>query len=205
MEAGSGSGGGQGDWLPPEPPGPRPDLGQPPPQQPPPPPPPPPAGGWQRAPGQWQQPQWQGQWQQGWAPPGYGPVDPGNGPAVAAFTLAISGIGLLVISFGVAFILALPCAICAIVYGVKGKRRVDRGDTRKHRGFAQAGFIIGIVGVVLSLLAAAVWIALFADEDFRDDFEEDLEDDEGFETTRALRTALLAARVAAAAGRLLTG
>ena len=46
---------------------------------------------------------------------------------------------------------------------------MDRGETPKHRGLAQAGFIIGIVSLVLAILATVSWtvflIAYATDED----------------------------------------
>ncbi len=158
-------------FLPPEPPGPEPELSgrpakeplpdpppQPPPQQtwgyPPPPPGSPPPG----------------PPPQGYAypppPPGYGypapwpyqlPV-PDNGQAVAGFVFSIVGVGLLVISFGLSTIVSLGCAITGVVLSRNGKRKVDSGQTPKHRGLAQAGFIIGWVGVGLSILATIGWI-----------------------------------------------
>jgi hypothetical protein len=182
---------------PPVPPGHQPPPSVPPTQQPPPPPAapaeqPPPTPAQQPPPAQygWQQQQPYAGWHQppppppsGWAPqqtwlppPGWypQPVDtgPGNGQAVAGFILALSALGLLAFSFGLLFILALPCAVLAIVFGRKGRARVDAGETAKHRGIAQAGFVIGIVSVVLSLLSAAGWIALIASDD---EFLEDLD------------------------------
>ena len=53
---------------------------------------------------------------------------------------------------------------------------MDRGETTKQRGLAQAGFIIGIVSTILSVLATAFWILFFvllaADEDFRRELED---------------------------------
>ena len=159
-------------FLPPEPPGPEPDLATPPPQhapagQPPPPPPPPapqqtygyppppPGYGYQA-----QQP-----------PPGYpyphpyppqwgyaAPPVPDNGQAVAGFVFSLVAVGLLVISFGLSTIISLGCAITGVVLSRNGKRKVAMGQTPKHRGLAQAGFIIGWVGVGLSILATAGWI-----------------------------------------------
>lgn len=228
---------GAGGWLPPESPGPPPDLGggppkppdlerpEPPPQQPPAwhappqqppvhPPPPgtpppatpgtPPAGtpppgapppgqpgayGWHPAYGQ--HPAWP-------SPPVWNPyavpdTGPGNGQAVAGFVLGLSAVALLSFSFGLLFVLALPCAVLAIVFGRKGKRRVDDGETHKHRGIAQAGYIMGIVTLILSLLAAAGWIAIIASDD---DFFEDPGDGlEGFDSV--LAPAVLAVRIAA--------
>jgi hypothetical protein len=167
----------EGGFLPPEPPGPEPDLGggetrpqpPPPPQyQPPPPPPaypppayPPPPPGWPQP-----QPQW------GYPPPR--PPVPDNGQAVAGFVLSVVSGALLFFSFGMSSIVSLTCAILGIVYSRRGRRRVDEGMTPKHRSLAQAGFVIGIICVVASIIATMIWggiaIGLIVDEQFRDDF-----------------------------------
>jgi hypothetical protein len=163
---------GQG-FLPPEPPGPEPELGgrpapppppEPPPQQQPPPPQtygyPPPPPGYGPAPGQ-PYPGW------GYAPQ---PQVPDNGQAVAGFILSLVSVGLLVISAGLSSIVSIGCAIAGIVCSRNGKRKVDAGETPKHRSLAQAGFIIGWVGLALSVLATLAWIAVIAfssgDQDF---------------------------------------
>ena len=184
-------------FLPPEPPDPDPELTPPPPKQPepppqtygyPPPPPgppgqqsqaPPPAG--DQPPGGYQQP-----------PPGYGyqpwgqppqPV-PDNGQAVAGFVLSVVALGLLVISFGLSTIVSLGLAIGGIVCSHNGKRRVDAGETPKHRGLAQAGFVVGWVSLGLSILAIVAWILVLAlgSGDDQSIFDPD--------TTRALREAV---------------
>jgi hypothetical protein len=173
-------------FLPPEPPGPEPELAgrkarQPDPAPPPPPPPPPqetygdppysppqqtygypppPPGAPGQPPPGYQQP-----------PPGYGhpqqwgqpqqPV-PDNGAAVAGFVLSIISVGLLVLSFGLSTIVSLGLAIGGVLCSRQGKRRVAAGETPKHAGLAQAGFIIGWVGIGLSILAILAWIAVLA-------------------------------------------
>jgi hypothetical protein len=87
---------------------------------------------------------------------------PDNGQAVAGFVLSIVSVGLLVISFGLSTIVSLGLAIGGVVCSRNGKRKVDAGETPKHRGLAQAGFIVGWVGVGLSILAIAAWIAALA-------------------------------------------
>jgi hypothetical protein len=157
-------------FLPPEPAGPEPDLSESraepapaeaPPQQtygyPPPPPgypqaPPPGYGGYQAPPPGWgQPPQW------AWQPP-----VPDNGQAVVGFVFALIGVGLLVISFGLSSIVSVGCSITGIVCSRNGKRKVERGETPKHKGLAQAGYIVGWVGLVLAILATAGWILLIA-------------------------------------------
>ena len=147
-------------FLPPEPPGPEPDLSEskveqtaaPAPQQqtygyPPP---PPGYGGYQAPPPGWgQPPQW------AWQPP-----VPDNGQAVVGFVFSIVSVGLLVISAGLSSIVSVGCAITGIVCSRNGKRKVERGETPKHKGLAQAGYIVGWVGLALSILATAGWILL---------------------------------------------
>jgi len=161
-----------GGFLPPEPAGPEPELGDrptqplPPPQPsaapptgyPYPPPPPGPAyppPGYPYPPGQ-----------PGYAyPPPWGypqPPVPDNGQAVAGFVLSLVAIGLLVISAGFSSIISIGCAIAGIICSRNGKRKVDAGESPKHRGLAQAGFIIGWVSLALSTLATIAWIVIFA-------------------------------------------
>jgi hypothetical protein len=180
-------------FLPPEPPGPEPELSarppQPPPAAPAPPPPhgtygypPPPAGYAHQAPppppGTYPAQPYQQPW-------GYAqqPRVPDNGQAVAGFVLSLVGIGLLVISFGLSTIVSLGCAIAAVICSRNGKRKVDAGETPKHRGLAQAGFIIGWVGVGLSILATAGWIVAIAAGAFD---ESSGSDPQGFQLSVAL-------------------
>jgi hypothetical protein len=202
------------DFLPPEAPGPEPELGssspsppaapqQPYPPQPypqqaypqaqqppqaPPPPPGYPAYGWQQAP------------PPGWGYSPSGPAQPDNGAAVTGFVLSLVSAGLLVLSGGLSSIISVGCSIAAIVVSRKGKAKVERGETQKHQGLAQAGFIIGIVGLVLAVLATVIWalviVALITDDEFRRDFQND------FDNSNSI-TALVG--VAAAGARALAG
>jgi hypothetical protein len=71
-------------------------------------------------------------------------------------------VGLLVISFGLSSIVSVGCAITGIVCSRNGKRKVARGETPKHKGLAQAGYIVGWVGLALAILATVGWILLIA-------------------------------------------
>ena len=75
-----------------------------------------------------------------------------NIPALAAILLGPLAILLVLFSGGSAFFLALPCGIGAIVLGNMGMRRVDRGQTTKHRSLANLGRITGIIGTILSVI-----------------------------------------------------
>jgi hypothetical protein len=196
----------EGRFLPPEPPGPEPELGgrpspppgqaqppaypppvQPPPAQPPPgqPPPAQPPGAWYPPAGQ-PSPQPWGYQQQ--------PV-PENNQAVAGFVISLVSIGLLVISVGLSSIVSVGCAIAGMVLGRKGVKKVDAGETPRHRTLGQAAFWIGVTGLILSLLATAGWIAVLVaaltDDEFRDDLEREFDDSESITAVvTALRLAL---------------
>ena len=159
-------------FLPPEPPGPDPDITAPPAQEPPP---PQPTYGYPPPPPGYAQPQ-------PWGP--QQPPVPDNGVAVAGFVLSVVGLGLLVISFGLSTIISLGLGIGGVVCSLQGKRRVQAGETPKHGGLAQAGFVIGWVGIGLSILAIVAWIAVIAISAGEDEsiFDPD--------TTRALREAV---------------
>jgi hypothetical protein len=157
-----------GEWLPPQPPG-----GE-----------PPPAG---EAPLQAPPPEYPQQPAPGYAPPGSAPPgwqpppqQPPNNDAVAGFTCGIIGASLLFFTGGLSTIVSLALGIVAIPYSRKGKRNVEEGRTPKHTSLASAGFVIGIVTVVLSILATAAWILIFTLVDWEeiDDSNDDPFDDE---------------------------
>ena len=134
---------------------------------------------------------------------GYGtpPAVPDNGSAVAGFSLALTSAGLLLLSAGASSIISVVCAGLGIHFSRKGRARVDRGETPKHRGLAQAGFVIGIVSLVLALLATIFWGLYVTDEEFRENLDDELDDGDGgspdgFETS--LRVASAALRTLAA-------
>ncbi len=148
----------------------------------------PPAGGWAPPPGQ--------QWQQAPPPWGYPQQQvPDNSPAVAGFVLSLVSVTLLLFTAGLSSIVSVGCSIAAVVLGRKGVKKVDAGETPKNRGLAQAGFWIGITGLVLSVLATLGWIAVgvlaATDDDFRQDLENELDD------SNSLSALVVAARVMA--------
>jgi hypothetical protein len=185
-----------GGFLPPEPPGPEPELGgspsrQPPQAQ------PPPGHGWHGqpqpyppAPGYGQPPPWD-----------YAPAarEPDNGPAIAGFVLSLVAGGLLVFSAGLSSVISVGCAVAGLVYSRKGKRKVAAGETTKNSGLAQAGFIISIVSLVLSALATAFWLLILVlalvDEDVRQDFENELDDSQTIRASLQLTALALRAGV----------
>ncbi len=173
-----------GEWLPPQPPG----GGQPPQQPPPPPPhaPPPPEYPQQQQqppPGYWQAPRPQ-------------PQQPPNNDAVAGFTCGIIGASLLFFTAGLSTIVSLVLGIVAIPYSRKGNRNVEEGRTPKHKSLASAGYVIGIVTIVLSVLATVAWVLIFTlvDWDEIDNSDDDPFDDE-FQFQVAARVAVAAVRL----------
>ncbi|CAL9543367.1 hypothetical protein SUDANB58_04296 [Streptomyces sp. enrichment culture] len=85
------------------------------------------------------------------APPqGYGwpgaPMPPQNGMGTAAMVLGILSCCLFCL-YGV---VSVVLGILAVVFGVKGRRRAERGEAANH-GQAVAGLITGAIGIVLGL------------------------------------------------------
>jgi hypothetical protein len=182
-----------GGFLPPEPAGPEPELGDGSRRQAPAPQPqapagqPPPTYGWQQQPyppppgqgGQQQQPPW-----------GYAPAarEPDNGSAVAGFVLSLVAGGLLLFSAGLSTIVSIGCAVGGLLYSRKGKQKVEAGETSKNRGLAQAGFIISIVSLVLSILATAFWVLILVLALTDDEFQRDIENE--FDDSQSIRASL---------------
>jgi hypothetical protein len=124
---------------------------------------------------------------------------------VAALVLGIVSLALLLVSVGFSTIVSLGCAIPAIFLGRKGRDLVDSGRTRKHRGLAQAGFIMGIVGTILSILATVFWVLVIVlSDDFQREFEQELEQNSNQSLDRS-SAGLLAAHGVVMAARLLLG
>jgi hypothetical protein len=137
-------------------------------------------------------------------PPGYA-VRPTNGEAVAGLSLSIGSLVLLMLSVGTSTIISIVCSALGITYSRRGRARVQRGETSQYGGIAQAGYVTGIVALVLSILCTLAWVAvaiLFAtDDQFRQDIKDELDsgDDDppkGLETS--LRLVAVAFRLVAA-------
>ena len=73
-----------------------------------------------------------------------------SGKSVAAMVLGI--VGLLFSAF---FIVSLPCAIIAMIFG-------RSEDKERPNGMAKAGFIMGLIGIILTVLILILYIALFS-------------------------------------------
>jgi hypothetical protein len=113
-----------------------------------------------------------------------------NPPAVTGFSFALCALGLYVLSGGIAFLASIPCSIVGIVAGKRGMNAVDSGLATRHRRYAKAGFVVGIVTLVLSSLTALTVIAAAV---FPDAFKDD---NSQFNALPAIRVGLLAVRLA---------
>ena len=83
-------------------------------------------------------------------------AQPENNKAVWALIFGSGSLGLLVFSAGLLFFLTLPASIVGWVLGNKARRGSNGRDQ------ANVAVIIAIVGLVLSVIAAGIWIALIA-------------------------------------------
>jgi hypothetical protein len=105
---------------------------------------------------------------------GYGwhgaPMPPQNGMGTAAMVLGI----LACCMFCAYGVVSLVLGILAVVFGVKGRRKAERGEADNH-GQAQAGFVMGIIGIVLglavmALIAVGIIAAINDDSDYEDPY-----------------------------------
>ena len=136
------------------------------------PPPPPPPAGYPPQPPQWGAPP-PGYGQQPWAQSPYGGTPYGqrppkkNGIGVAALVLGVLSI------LGGFFVAGAVLGIVAIILGVVGMQRANRGEA-DNKGMAVAGLITGIIGVIISALFLVLYIAVWNSSDF-DNYRDCLE------------------------------
>ncbi|MFJ7335979.1 DUF4190 domain-containing protein [Streptomyces sp. NPDC101110] len=109
--------------------------------------------------------------QSGYTQAGYGwpgmPAAPQNGMGVAAMVLGIISCTLFCL-YGV---VSLVTGILAVVFGIKGRKRAEAGVATNH-GQAQAGLIMGIIGIILGIVVIvliAVGITAAINSDSSDD------------------------------------
>lgn len=87
-------------------------------------------------------------------------AEPDNSAAMGGFITSLASIGALVFFLGLLSPFTLIASIVATVVSRNGAQKVERGETTKNADLAKWGFWLGILGIVLSLLAAAAWLAL---------------------------------------------
>jgi len=114
----------------------------------------------------------------GWAPPTsaprYAEPAPRNPGAVASLVLGILAVAGVIVSVGIFAPLTLALAVAAWVVGRRAVQRADR-EGAPQRGTAHAGYVLGILGAVLSALAVVVWILLLSDDAFVRELEREIE------------------------------
>lgn len=124
---------------------------------------PPPGYGPAQPPGYGWQPQ------PAWAPP---PAEPANNKAVAGFAISVTTAFLWLTFLGFP-VLGVGLSVAGLIFSRQGKRDVAEGRTRSNAGLAQAGWIISIIMIVLTVLSTLGWIifviAVATDDSFRHD------------------------------------
>ena len=111
-------------------------------------------------------------------------AEPKNNKAVWALIFGSGSLGLLVFSAGLLFFLTLPASIVGWVLGNKARRGSNGRDQ------ANVAVIIAIVGLILSVIAAGIWIALIATGEYSTSTEVDHGSDGGvhFDVIRLVLT-----------------
>lgn len=97
--------------------------------------------------------------------PSYG-TPGGSGSAGNPLAIVSLITGILAILTCLLWFVSIPLGIAAVVTGVLARNKVKRGEAGQG-GLARAGFITGIVGIVLALVVvvlAIVGVSLFGDQ-----------------------------------------
>src|SRR5690349_20652430 len=90
-----------------------------------------------------------------------GPAVP-NGLALTALILGVLGVLLLLLTLGLLWFVALPCSVAAWMCGAQARNRINLGEVLTGRGQANAGYLLGVAGVVIGVAAAIGWVIYFA-------------------------------------------
>jgi hypothetical protein len=72
--------------------------------------------------------------------------------------LGVLAVVTLAFSFGLLFFVALPLAAIALILGFSARGRLERGQTARGRGAANAALLLGIAGLLLSVAGFFVTI-----------------------------------------------
>jgi hypothetical protein len=103
-----------------------------------------------------------------------------NGAAVWAMSLGITGLVLLVLSFGSLFLITLPFSAAAWALAGRARRQIESGATSQGEGQATAALWLGRIGVIAGVAAMVVFIVLLASgvdfEQLRDDLQRELDE-----------------------------
>jgi hypothetical protein len=100
------------------------------------------------------------------APPGQPPAAPGGAPpppmGVPPATKRTNGKAVASLVCGIAGFLVCPLVlhIAAIILGNQAKGEISRDPSQEGQGMAQAGYILGVIGLVLSVLTVVLIIVI---------------------------------------------
>ena len=78
----------------------------------------------------------------------YGGVQRTEGLAVASLVLGIAGL----------VVCPLICSVLAIVFGTQAKNKIRQNPSLQGEGMAQAGFILGIIGLAVGVILLVIVI-----------------------------------------------
>ena len=82
------------------------------------------------------------------------PAVGGQTPGTATASLVLGIVGLV--------FCPLICSVLAIIFGNQAKQEIEGNPGLGGRGLAQAGVVLGWVGVGLSILGILLWIVIVA-------------------------------------------
>ncbi len=97
-----------------------------------------------------------------------GPIDtsradePERSQAVLGLWLSGGGGALLILSAGLLAALTLPLGVAGVIVARRGQRALAEGRAHGHERAGRAGVVLGVVTIVLSLLAVAIYVFAFA-------------------------------------------
>lgn len=92
--------------------------------------------------------------------PAYGPAGY-SAPVMPVYRAPENGLGIAALILGILGIMScMACGIAAIICGHMGVKKADRGEA-DNRGMAQAGLVMGYIGVGLWLLFIIVYVVFF--------------------------------------------
>src|SRR5947209_3874294 len=79
---------------------------------------------------------------------GYGPARRTEGLAVASLVLGIGGF----------VVCPLICSVLAVIFGLQAKTKIRQDPSLQGEGMAQAGFILGIIGLAIGAIVLVIII-----------------------------------------------
>ncbi|MEU3462862.1 DUF4190 domain-containing protein [Streptomyces sp. NPDC006733] len=90
-----------------------------------------------------------------------------GGPARNGFGIAALVLGILSVLMFWLWFAAIPMAVIAIVLGILGRRRANRGEAT-NKGMATAGTVLGAVAIVLLGVLMAAGVAILNSDSGKD-------------------------------------